>query len=63
MKVTLVFLGCDFGLELFLSFIILICTKSLGQLLVYHSHPGVMNAQSESDHRLHSFHSTSHLNT
>lgn len=63
MKVTLVVLGCDFGLGLSLSFIILICAKSLGQLLVHHIHPGVMPMQSESGHRLFSFHSTSHLNT
>lgn len=49
MKVPLVVLGCDIGLGLSLSFIILICTKSLGQLLVHHTHPRVMTTQSESD--------------
>lgn len=63
MKVTLVVLGCEVGLGLSLSFIILICAKSLGQLLVHHIHPGVMTMQSESNHRLFSCHSTSHLNT
>lgn len=63
MKVPLVVLGCNVGLGLSLWVIILTCAKSLGQLLLHHIHPGVMTAQSESDHRLYSFHSTSHLNT